>query len=550
MNRKEQIVLAIAALIPFAMVVYSFNVGIRGIILALPIFVLILLINPMKRNFENKTETIGKDKWWIFLIFFLIGIVSFIISVVLGNVFLLPLLICSILFAIAMYKFKKQSFDFALMAFALSFSTSSLIFFTGFFGAGFLGEAFASLYPLLILLILSAIAWIAFKERPLVNFSLKAFVVSFGTIFIIFSAVFMANSPLSLLLFFGAQNDATTSTSIHIESSAENITIYVPVLLDENKTVLKMYENPQITGNVTTAVIDTEYGKALMISGSGLGDYLFNWNEVPGKDTDRFVKWLEDTGRVWPGEKLDISKTDDGKVITVSEGTTRIYQLNEMGVLKFYRVGDIGRSGSSEVYLFNWNEVPGKDTDRFVEWLESEEHVQPSEKLDISKTDDGRKITVSGRGTWTFWLNDEGELEYHGVTKNVMSEMFGQGLFFTKEENGQLNIYAGNNEINMNEKQGILKEDTQTSDEFLKGFIISMSNYTSPESFFQQPREHQTFDAWVYSDSEVEKVRFHFYLDPENRIDREALSIGTEGWVHLRKGWQVVNLSVGISTWD
>jgi len=254
---------------------------------------------------ETVTDTISKDKWWIYLIFFLIGIVSFIISVVLGNFFLLPLLICSILFAIALYKFKKQSFDFALMAFALSIAISTFIFFTGFFGAGFLEGAFTSLYSLIILLILSVIALIAFKEQPLVIFSLKAFIVSFGTIFIIFSAVFMANSPLSLLLFFGGQDDATTSTSIHIESSSENITIYVPVLLDENKNVLKMYENPEITGNVTTTVIDTEYGKALMISGSGLGDYLFNWNEVPGKDTDRFVRWLENKGHVQPGEKLD-----------------------------------------------------------------------------------------------------------------------------------------------------------------------------------------------------------------------------------------------------
>ncbi len=472
MNRKEQIVLAIAALIPFAMVVYSFNVGIRGIILALPIFVLILLINPMKRNFENKTETIGKDKWWIFLIFFLIGIVSFIISVVLGNVFLLPLLICSILFAIAMYKFKKQSFDFALMAFALSFSTSSLIFFTGFFGAGFLGEAFASLYPLLILLILSAIAWIAFKERPLVNFSLKAFVVSFGTIFIIFSAVFMANSPLSLLFFFGAQYDATTSTGISIESIAENITIYVPVLLDENKTVLKMYETPEITGNVSTAIIDTEYGKALMISRTGLGDYLFNWNEVPGKDTDRFVKWLENERIKEPGDKLDIRKTNDGNTLTVN----------------------VSRSGY---------------------------------RYDID---------------YTYRINEMKEME---------SGRIGSNGFFAKEENGQLNIYSGKNQISIIEKHGILKEDTQTSDEFLKGFTISMSNYTSPEPFIQQPdSELRNIGVWVYSDSEVEKFSFGYSLDPGNRKQREVMSIETEGRVHLRKGWQVVNLSTFKICWD
>ena len=421
------------------------------------------------KEVRRMNGTTKQNKWWIYLIFFLIGIVSFIISFFLGRNFFLPLLICSILFAIALYTFKKQSFVFALMAFVISFVTSSLIFFTGFFGGGFLEVGFASLFPLLILLVLSVIVWIAFKERPLVNFSLKAFVVSFGTIFIIFSAVFMVNSPLSLLFFFGAQNDATTSTSIHIESSAENITIYVPVLLDENKNVLKMYENPEITGNVTTAVIDTEYGKALMISGSGLGDYLFNWNEVPGKDTDRFVRWLENDGIKEPGDKLDIKKTDDGNTLTVN----------------------VSRSGY---------------------------------RYDID---------------YTYRINEMKEME---------SGRGGSNGFFAKEENGQLNIYSGKNQIRIIEKYGILKEDTQTSDEFLKGFTISMSNYTSPESFFQQHREHRTFDAWVYSDSEVEKVRFYFHLNPENRIDRKLLSIGTG--VHLRKGWQVVNLSVNTIAWD
>jgi hypothetical protein len=326
----------------------------------------------------------------------------------------------------------------------------------------------------------------------------------------------------------------------------------VPVLLDENKTVLKMYETPEITGNVSTTIIDTEYGKALKISGSGSGDYLFNWNEVQGKDTDLFVKWLEGIGDVWPGEKLDINKTDDGRAITISGRSTRIYQLNEKGELKFYRVEDIEISGSSEVVLFNWNEVPGKDTDRFVMWLEGMGHVKPGEKLDISKTDDGRTITVSGRGTWTYWLNDKGELEFHGVENNVLYEMFGQGLFFTKEENGQLNIYSGNNnKISIIEKYGILKEYTQTSDEFLKGFTISMSNNTSSEPFIQQSdSELREIGVWVYSDSEVEKFSFGYSLDPGNRRQREVISMKTEGPVHLRKGWQVMNLSTFIICWD
>lgn len=107
-------------------------------------------------------------------------------------------------------------------------------------------------------------------------------------------------------------------------------------------------------------------------------------------------------------------------------------------------------------------------------------------------------------------------------------------------------------EIHMQEKHGKLKEDSQTSDEFFRGFTISMSNYTSPEPFIQPPYPEPPpkIDVWVYSDREVEQLSFHFYRDPYNRINRVALSIGTDGWVHLRKGWQVVKLSAGIVCWD
>lgn len=337
--------------------------------------------------------------------------------------------------------------------------------------------------------------------------------------------------------------ESSISASIYIGSSAENITIYVPVLLDENKNVLELYENPTITGRATTSLIDTEHGKALKISRSGLDNYLFNWNEVPGKDTNRFVIWMDGKGYVWPGEKPDINKTDDGKAITVSGTSTRIFRLNETGVLEFYSISDseIGGGVKFGYYPFNWTEVPGKDTDRFVRWMEGEGHVQPGEKLDISKTEDGKAITVSGRGTWIYQLNDNGDLKFDGVIKNVMSEMFGEGLYFAKEENGNLNIYNGNNELNMNESHGKLK-DEQTTDEFFTRFTISMSNYIPPEHFTTMRNSPPEIDAWVYSDSDVEKVRFYFYLDPRNPHIGISMYIGTDGWVHLRKGWQVVNL--------
>lgn len=247
-----------------------------------------------------------------------------------------------------------------------------------------------------------------------------------------------------------------------------------------------MYENPTITGRATTSLIDTEHGKALMISKSGLGNNVFNWKEVPGKDTDRFVKWIENAGYTQPGEKLDITKTDNDTTITVLGSITSsgrnnlIIKLNETGVLDFYHISgsDISGGIKSGHYLFNWDEVPGKDTNRFVKWMEGEGHVQPGEKLDISKTNDGREITVYGKDKWTYRLEDNGNLEIHGIINNVMSERFGEGLFFAKEENGNLNIYSTNNEIHFQDQNEKLKEGEQTpgqkSDEFISRFTISM----------------------------------------------------------------------------
>jgi hypothetical protein len=462
-------------------------------------------------------STIQKEKKWSYLVFFLMGIISFPIGYI------------------------------------LTFSVRSMIN---------LEEIWQLLlFPLLIFSVLFAIGLAAFKKQLQAYYSLKALVASFVGMFFILVLVFWPNSFLSLLVFFGPQQDASTAASISVESSAENITIYVPVLLDENKNALKMYENPMITGSATTSLIDTEHGKALRISKSGLGNYVFNWNEVPGKDADRFVKWLENVGYTQPGEKLDITKTDNDTIITVLGSTTPsgrnnlIIRLNEENILKFYNIYDSLTDGMVELgnNLFNWNEVPGKDTERFVSWIEGEGHVQPGEKLEISKTDNGRAITVSGRGTWIYRLNDNEDLEFHGVNNNVKQEIMGWPLFFAKEENGNLNIFSGNNEISINESHEKLKEDEQTSEEFFRRFTISMSNYTSPGSFVNQseyPQSSPSIDAWVYSDTEIENISFNYYLDPENRNDRIVLSIGTDGWIHLKKGWQVVNLSRGIMVWD
>lgn len=243
-----------------------------------------------------------------------------------------------------------------------------------------------------------------------------------------------------------------------------------------------MYETPTIEGNLTTTIIETEHGKALKISGSGLGRNIFNWNDVTGKDTVRFLKWVEDNLRI---ERPEIIKADNG-AITVS----------------------------------------GK-----------------------------YPVTESTKVEYTFRLNEE--------KNKILYDVTGSDPYyplFVKEENGKLNVYNGINNINIEENHGILKEGEQTSDDFFRRFTISMSNYKSPEHFNNMSisESDPKIDAWVYSDSEVEKVSFSFYLDPKNSIYKSesfssgiALEISPQGWwVHLKKGWQVVNLSLGKIYWD
>lgn len=371
-----------------------------------------------------------KEKKWIYLVFFLMGIISFPIGFILSN------------------------------------SLRSMI------NIELLWQLL--LFTLLVYSIFFAIGLAAFKKQPQAYYSLKAFVASFAGMLFIFLMVW-SNSIMGLYFIIVPQQEASTSASIYLESSTENFTIYVPVLLDKNKTVLKMYETPAIRGNsnkVTTSIIDTEYGEALQIRRSGL-DYLFNWNDVPGNDTGRFANWLEYRGFTEQGDKLGIKKTNNGDTLTAY----------------------VSRAGYAKAIEY------------------------------------------------TYRINE----------KKVLESTRLETGFFAKEENGNLNIYSDYNEISMNENHEKLKEGEQTSDEFFRRFTISMSNYTSPGSFVnpsQYPESSSMIGAWVYSDTEIEKIRFDFYLDPKNRNSSIALSIRTQGWVHLNKGWQVVNLSRGITYYD
>lgn len=72
----------------------------------------------------------------------------------------------------------------------------------------------------------------------------------------------------SSLMFLSVAKYATTDVSIDISSVDGNVTLLVPVIL-ENGNVMEMYGNPAISGSAATEIIDTDHGKAFKIRGSG-----------------------------------------------------------------------------------------------------------------------------------------------------------------------------------------------------------------------------------------------------------------------------------------
>ena len=131
-------------------------------------------------------STTNKEKWWIYLIFLFVGIISLFSGLFIGDiplfdggllVMLLPLPICSVLLhlVIKYYGTEKYSFTFVFVTLAASI----IIFLIGYIVP--LGAFF-------LLLILFAIGSIIFKNDRHKKFALTAFTISFATIFLIFGA--------------------------------------------------------------------------------------------------------------------------------------------------------------------------------------------------------------------------------------------------------------------------------------------------------------------------------------------------------------------------
>ena len=69
--------------------------------------------------------------------------------------------------------------------------------------------------------------------------------------------------------------------------------------------------------NLQYAILDEDYIVINEREGDG---YLFSWDEVPGNDSRRLLKYLENNLNIDWAKNAEIEKSDDGKAITVTNG--------------------------------------------------------------------------------------------------------------------------------------------------------------------------------------------------------------------------------------
>jgi hypothetical protein len=158
------------------------------------------------------------------------------------------------------------------------------------------------------------------------------------------------------ILFISIADYASSTTSIHVSPDTGEMTLYVPVLLDDRGNVLEMYEHPEVTGNTTTTIIDTEYGKALKISGSS-GDV--------GID-------IEQSHGIQMGKQLE--EAFDGFSVSMSNYTVgKNVQMIDIRIYSTVEVSDLSISFSLDN---GWGEIV---------IIETEQNIDLSEGWQVAK---------------------------------------------------------------------------------------------------------------------------------------------------------------------
>jgi len=145
--------------------------------------------------------------------------------------------------------------------------------------------------------------------------------------------------------------------------------------------------------------------------------YWFNLDDVPENDSDGLLRYLVDYHGIGWAESAEIRKSNDSRTINISKD-------KNLAVIMI-----------KDKYLFSWDDVPGNDNWRLIDFLKQNYGIDWVETEKIRKIDENNTINVSTeKNSLDLKLNDE--------KTNVSLEIDGSriGEFTAKMENG--NIYV------------------------------------------------------------------------------------------------------------
>jgi hypothetical protein len=246
------------------------------------------------------------------------------------------------------------------------------------------------------------------------------------------------------------------------------------------------------------------------------------------------------------GFKLDMSARMSNGVWNLKFGKDQnpvALLLTDNAILKVYYqlylksdcIGNIKRNKSGK-YLFSWDEIPGNDNEKLVEFLGTRYDICWVTTAKIEKIDGGKTISViTGSNSILLRLN---------AKKNKVDLKIDDGRTFklnARTENSKLNIYSGDNmpdiAIKKNDNEYLLVLDPKYGLTYKRGELIALAHRYA-DAFLADLTVIHNFYPMSYNDEVFSKNRRCLILsdirlgsDALSKLDHDIISIVPDAWL-------------------
>jgi hypothetical protein len=239
----------------------------------------------------------------------------------------------------------------------------------------------------------------------------------------------------------------------------------IPYLQKNDKvisTVLKSHHNPKYD---ESDPYDKTIGDFLRFSQSFFVNYVMHdsfldyfkeiWINITLKDKESFTDSMEDFMFFEMFRHCVISDHLNGSKNPDAMNIIRSYpDIFNLDYINGWNEGfDWGR-GISDLYLFSWDQIPGNDSGRLIEFIGKNYGIDWVKTAKIDKIDDGKAIIVfTEKNSLSLKFNPE------KIKLNLTIDDGRRDEFVVKMENGHLNIYKSD----LNEENGLTIDDLNES---------------------------------------------------------------------------------------